>query len=123
MKIEKFSDLVVWQEAHRLALAVYKLTTQFPANERFGIVAQVRRSAASICANIAEGYGRRTTKELLRSLQIARGELEETRYFLILSRDLGFMDVEEFGRLGSQCDLVGKLLSALSRSLKEKLGA
>jgi four helix bundle protein len=123
VKIETFSDLVVWQEAHKLALSVYRLTTQFPASERFGIVAQVRRSAASICANIAEGYGRRTTRELLRSLQIARGELEETRYFLILGRDLGFVDVEEFEKLGLQCDVVGRLLSALSRSLREKLTA
>lgn len=121
MKIEKFSDLVVWQEAHKLALAVYKLTAQFSDRERFGIVAQVRRSAASICANIAEGYGRRTTKELLRSLQIARGELEETRYFLILGRDLGLVDLKDFEKLISQCDVVGKLLSALSRSLREKL--
>jgi four helix bundle protein len=123
VKIEKFSDPVVWKEAHKLALAVYKLTSQFPETERFGIVAQVRRSAASICANIAEGYGRRTTKELLRSLQIARGELEETRYFLILGRDLGLVDVKDFEKLNSQCDVVGKLLSALSRSLREKLPA
>lgn len=123
MKIEKFSDLVVWQEAHKLALAVYRITAELPDRERFGIVAQVRRSAASICANIAEGYGRRTTKELLRSLQIARGELEETRYFLILSRDLGFLGFEDFEKYGSQCDVVGKLLSALSRSLRERLSA
>jgi four helix bundle protein len=63
VKIEKFSDLVVWKEAHKLALSVYELTEQFPARERFGVVAQVRRSAASVCANIAEGYGRRTTRE------------------------------------------------------------
>jgi four helix bundle protein len=121
VKIERFSDLVVWQEAHKLALLVYKLTAQFPTRERFGIVGQVRRSAASTCANIAEGFGRRTTKELLRSLQIARGELEETRYFLILGRDLGFVAAEDFQRASAQCDVVGKLMSALSRSLRERL--
>jgi four helix bundle protein len=121
VKIERFSDLIVWQEAHKLALGVYRLTAQFPVRERFGIVAQVRRSAASVCANIAEGYGRRTTKELLRSLQIARGELEETRYFFILGRDLGFLAAVDFEKLSSQCDVVGKLMSALSRSMRERL--
>jgi four helix bundle protein len=121
VKIEKFSDLVVWQEAHKVALAVYKLTAQFPDRERFGVVAQVRRSAASVCANIAEGYGRRTTRELLRSLQISRGELEETRYFCILAHDLGFMVAGDFEEVSARCDVVGKLMSALSRSLKERL--
>jgi four helix bundle protein len=121
VKIERFSDLVVWREAHKLALSVYKLTDQFPDRERFGIVGQVRRSAASVCANLAEGYGRRTTKELLRSLQIARGELEETRYFFILGHDLGFISNGEFEKVNSQCDIVGKLMSGLSRSLRERI--
>jgi four helix bundle protein len=123
VKIERFSDLVVWQEAHRLALSVYGVTAQFPIRERFGMVSQVRRSAASVCANIAEGFGRRTTRELLRSLQIARGELEETRYYMILGRDLGFVASSEFGKLDAQCGVVGKLMSALSRSLRERLPA
>lgn len=92
MKIERFSDLRVWQEGHKLALSVYRLTDKFPSREQFGIVAQIRRSAA----NIAEGFGRRTPRELLRSLQVARGELEETRYFLILSHDLGHLEATEF---------------------------
>jgi len=58
VKIERFSDLTVWQEGHKLALNVYRLTDNFPSREQFGIVAQVRRSAASVCANIAEGFGR-----------------------------------------------------------------
>jgi four helix bundle protein len=79
VKIEKFTDLTVWQKAHELTLLAYSLTGAFPDRERFGIVAQIRRSAASVPANIAEGFGRRATRELLRSLQIARGEVEETR--------------------------------------------
>jgi four helix bundle protein len=121
VKIERFSDLVVWQEAHKLALFVYRVTAPFPARERFGIVGQVRRSAASVCANIAEGIGRRTTKELLRSLQIARGELEETRYFLILGRDLGHLQAAEFAKAEAQCDVVARLINALSTSLKGRL--
>jgi four helix bundle protein len=82
----------------------------------------LRRSAASVSANIAEGFGRRTTKELLRCLQIARGELEETRYFLILSRDLGHISPADFESTNSRCDSVGQLINALGRSLKNRLG-
>ncbi|MGH9714625.1 MAG: four helix bundle protein [Candidatus Acidiferrales bacterium] len=122
MKIERFTDLVVWQKAHELTLLVYRVTEGFPAREQFGIVPQVRRSAASVAANIAEGFGRRTTRELLRSLQIARGEVEETRYFLILSRDLGHASQTEFERAEATCDVVGKLINALSVSPKRRMG-
>lgn len=91
--------------------------------ERFGIVSQIRRSAASIAANIAEGYGRRTTGELLRSLQISQGEVEETRYFLILSRDLGFISPEEFENGSATCDSIARLINALATSLKKRQGA
>ncbi|MGA8871604.1 MAG: four helix bundle protein [Candidatus Acidiferrales bacterium] len=85
MKIKSFTELTVWQRAHELSLAVYKLTAGFPRSEMFGMTSQLRRASASVAANIAQGFGRRTTRELLRSLQIAAGEMEETRYFLILS--------------------------------------
>jgi four helix bundle protein len=123
MKIERFTDLVVWQKAHELALLVYRLTERFPIRERFGVVSQVRRSAASVAANIAEGFGRRTTRELLRSLQIARGEVEETRYFLILSRDLDHVSQTEFERVAVACDTVAKLINALAVSLKKRMAA
>ena len=123
MKINQFSDLTVWQEGHKLALAIYGATAQFPPGERFGIVQQMRRSASSVCANIAEGFGRRTTRELLRSLQISRGELEETRYFLILARDLGYLKRGDFEVMQVKCDVVGKLINALSSSLGSRLSA
>jgi four helix bundle protein len=102
VKINRFSELTVWQKAHELTLATYQLTEKFPRSEQFGIVSQLRRSAASVSANIAEGFGRRTTKELLRCLQISRGELEETRYFLILSRDLNHISPAEFETMNSR---------------------
>jgi four helix bundle protein len=120
VKINSFTELRVWQRAHELTLHVCDLTERFPASERFGMVAQLRRSAASVAANIAEGFGRRTTKELLRSLQIARGELEETRYFMILSRDLRRISPADFGRVDAMCDSVGQLINALARSLKTR---
>lgn len=121
MKIKTYFELDVWQKAHELALAVFRMTEQFPKADQFGIVSQVRRSCSSIAANIAEGFGRGTTKEFLRSLQIARGELEETRYFMLLSRDLGKISGEDFGRINAECDSTGRLINALGRSLRTKL--
>lgn len=91
MKIKRFTELVVWQKAFELALLVYGLTQKFPRTEQFGLVSQMRRSAASICANIAEGFGRGTTREFLQSLRVARGEVEETRCMMMLSCKLQFI--------------------------------
>jgi len=121
VKINSFTELTVWQRAHELVLLVYKLTASFPRSELFGMVSQLRRASASVPANIAEGFGRRTTKELLRSLQIAAGELEETRYFLILSRDLGYVAAPRFEEGRTLCDSVGQLINALGRSLKRRM--
>ena len=104
-----------------MTLETYRLTEKFPRSEQFGVVSQLRCASASIAANIAGGFGRRTTKELLRCLQISRGELEETRYFLILSRDLKYISVAEFEPMNGRCDSVGQLINALGRSLKNRL--
>jgi four helix bundle protein len=121
VKIERFTDLRVWKQAHELTLLIYRLSETFPRSERFGMISQMRRSASSVPANIAEGFGRRTTRELLRSMQIARGELEETRYFLILGRDLGHVKEQDFERATAACDSVCKLINALGTSLKQRL--
>ena len=119
--LRSFRELEVWQKAHGLALATYRLTDKFPDRERFGIVSQIRRSAASVPANIAEGFGRRTTKELLQFLTNANGSLEETRYFFILGRDLGYLKNEDFEDMEKQCSSVGQMIGALGRSLKSRL--
>ena len=106
-----------------MTLDTYRLTEKFPRSEQFGIVSQLRRAAASVSANIAEVFGRRTTKELLRCLQISRGELEEVQYFLILSRDLGHISAAEFGSMNDRCDSVGQLINALGRLLSNRLCA
>jgi four helix bundle protein len=80
----KFQDLKVWQYAHQLALKVYKLTATFPAEERYALTSQVRRSAVSVPANIAEGVGKKTSKEFIQSLIIARGSLSETEYYFFI---------------------------------------
>lgn len=118
MKIKSFEDLEVWRKAHELTLLIYRLTRAFPPDERFGLISQLRRASSSVAANIAEGYGRRTTKELLRSLRIANGEAEETRHFSLLSKDLSYMNQQEFDTVNQWCQSVSQLLSALGRSLQ-----
>jgi len=118
--LKNFSELKVWQKAHELVLDIYRVTDQFPDRERFGIVSQLRRAAVSIPANIAEGFGRRTTNELLQSLGISNGSLEETRYFLLLSGDLRLLGEADFNRLHRQCDSIAQMLNALRRSLKNR---
>ncbi len=114
-------ELTVWQRAHDLALLVHRVTEKFPRSARFGMVMQMRRAAYSIAANIAEGFGRGTTRELLQSLKVARGSTEEVRYFLILSSDLGHLSQELRGQGFQKCDSVGQLINALGRSLKGRL--
>jgi four helix bundle protein len=120
VKIKSFTDLTVWQRKHGLSLFVCKATGSFPRAEMYGIVSQLRRASASVAANIAQGFGRRTTREVLRSLQILAGELEETRYFLILSPDLGYLAVATFEKAAAMCDSVGQVINALGRSLKAR---
>lgn len=110
-----FERRFVWQRTHQLTLEIYRLTTRFPAEERFGLVSQLRRSAASVPANIAEGTGRDSPREFVRFLRIASGSASETRYHLILSRDLGWIAVEEFTRLNREIDEIRRMLTALIR--------
>jgi four helix bundle protein len=121
MKVKSFQDLTVWQEAHKLTLEVYKLTGKFPASEKYEIVSQLRRSSSAVPANIAEGFGRATTRELLRCLQISRGELEEARYFILLSRDLSYVTAKDCDEIGQRCDSIGRMINALGSSLKHRL--
>jgi len=81
-EIRRFEDLKVWQKSHELAPEVYKLTQQFPNEEKFGLTSQIRRSAVSVAANIAEGSKRRHLKEYIQMLYISHGSLSETEYYL-----------------------------------------
>jgi four helix bundle protein len=90
MLMKDFRNLQVWERAHHLTLTVYKMTANFPTEERFGLTSQIRRCSASIGANIAEGCGKRGNGEFQRFLQIASGSASELDYHLLLERDLGF---------------------------------
>ena len=116
--IKGFQDLVVWQKAHKLALDIYKLTNPFPRSEQFGLTSQLRRAAYSVPSNLAEGYGRRSTKELLQFLGIANGSAEELRYFLILTRDLRYISPQDATKLDGEITSIVQMMAALARSVK-----
>lgn len=119
--VKNYRDLDLWTKAHAVVLDVYRLTNPFPRTEQFGIVSQLRRAAYSIPANIAEGFGRHSTKELIQFLGIANGSLEELRYFLLLSRDLRYLSPPEFERLEREVRAIAQMLAALIRSLHNRL--
>ena len=109
-----FEDLVVWQKAHQFVLDVYQITEMFPKAELYGLTSQLRRAAVSIAANIAEGFRKRGRADKIRFLNIAQGSLEESRYYLILSRDLEYADISQLMLLVEE---VSKLLTGYSQSI------
>lgn len=111
--MKDFRNLNVWQRAYQLTLDVYKATKRFPKEELYGLTSQVRRSAASIPANIAEGCGRNGDAEFGRFLHIAMGSASELEFHLLLARDLDFLDESEHGSLSTQTIEVKRMLSAL----------
>lgn len=112
MKSQSFEQLIVWQKAHSYVLAIYKITKQYPKEELFCLVNQMHRAAASITANIAEGYAKISSKDKLRFYNISQGSLEETRNFIILSKDLGYITLQDKEQLGIQAAEISRLLNA-----------
>jgi len=109
----KFQDLIVWQKAHKFVLEVYRVTKTFPQFEVYGLTNQLCRSSVSIPANIAEGFVKKSNIEKGRFFNIAQGSLEETRYYQILAKDLGYSDT---GSLLEQTEEISKLLASFCRS-------
>ncbi len=116
--MKTFKDLKVWQKAHELVLEIYRVTKEFPKEERFGLISQLRRSASSVPTNLVEGFKRRGQKDFAHFVNIAEGSLEETKYLLFLSKDLRYLRVDSLDRLNLMCDEVGKMLSGLYKKLK-----
>jgi four helix bundle protein len=116
-KIQNYKELTIWQEAMNLAEMVYTQTKSYPKEELYGIVSQIRRAVVSIPANIAEGYGRKNRAEYLNFLSIANGSLTETETHLLLSERIGYLTKEQMSELQKQLNIVGKLLTALRKSL------
>jgi four helix bundle protein len=114
----KFQDLAVWQQAHEFVLMVYKNSESFPKNEIFGLTSQFRRASVSIAANIAEGYGKRSKADKLRYYNISQGSLQECQYYLILSKDLNYINNEVFRIMEEKLENVGKLLNSYCRAIQ-----
>jgi four helix bundle protein len=114
-KSRGFQEVVAWQKAHQLVLAIYRLTKQFPKDELFCLTSQIRRSAISIAANIAEGYRKRTKPDKLKFMNISQGSLDETHYYLILAHDLEYANTL---LLQGQLEEVAKILSAYAQGIE-----
>ncbi|MEO0080860.1 MAG: four helix bundle protein [candidate division WOR-3 bacterium] len=121
--LRNYKELTAWQRAYGLCLEVYRLTAEFPKEEKYGLVSQIRRAAVSVPSNIAEGYGRRTTGEYLQSLHVAYASLCELETQVLLVSDLGFLKLEPSRKLKEDVGDVERLLKALIRSLEQKRSA
>lgn len=118
MKIERFTDLVAWQEGHKLVLAVYKLTADFPQKETFALTDQMRRAAMSITNNIAEGFSRRSAKEKIQFYFMSLGSITELQNQCIIAKDLGYISEDLFNVINENAILVHKLLFGLIKGLR-----
>jgi four helix bundle protein len=116
--MKDFRQLKVWEKAHLVTLAVYRLTESFPKCELYGITSQMRRCSASVAANIAEGCGRAGNGDFHRFLSAAMGSATELDYFLLLSRDLAFVADDGYEKLHGQVFEVKRMLSSLIRSVE-----
>ncbi len=118
--LKNYKELKVWQKAYQLCVEIYKITKNFPKEERYGLTSQIRRAAVSVPSNIAEGYGRKTTPEYIQALYIAYGSNCELETQLLLSGDLDYIKGENLKKLQNDIGEVERMLKGLIKSLKEK---
>jgi four helix bundle protein len=116
--VQHFTQLKVWQRSHALVLNLYRLTTRFPSDERFGLTSQLRRAAASVPTNIAEGAKRAGRQDYARFLNIAQGSLAETEYLTMLSRDLGNLVAEKAVESLSEMSEIAGMLHGLRKKVE-----
>ena len=112
-----FENIIAWQKAHNFVLLIYRVTRHFPEDEKFGLTSQFRRAAVSIEANIAEGYKKLSKADKLRFFNIAQGSLEECRDYHILSRDLGYLEPDEFEDLHLSIEETSKFLNSYCKAI------
>lgn len=118
--LKSYKELNVWQKAYQLCLNIYKATQDFPSEEKYGLTSQIRRAAVSVPSNIAEGYGRKSTKEYLQLLYIAYGSICELETQVLLSGDLRYIKAGALERLQQETGEVERMLKALIKSLENK---
>lgn len=120
-KVSTYKDLIVWQKSIALVTSVYSLTKPFPADEKFGIVSQINRAIVSVPTNIAEGWGRESTKNYVQFLRISRGSLMEVETLLLISKNLNYIKEQDYIEISKQMDEVGKILQGLIKSINQKI--
>ena len=120
-QIINYKDLLVWQKAYKLCLEVYKITTNFPRSELYGLVSQMRRSALSIPSNISEGHTRQYTKEFIHFLFIALASSSELETQIIISHEMNYMRNEDYDNITVKLVEVRKMLNGLINSLRNRI--
>jgi len=108
-----FEGLKVWQLAHKFVLKIYKLTKKFPQDEKFRLIDQLCRSASSVAANIVEGNSRKHNREYVQFINTAYASLEESKYHLLLARDLGYLNSKNYSELIKEATTISKMLNSL----------
>ncbi|HTK75609.1 MAG TPA: four helix bundle protein [Gemmataceae bacterium] len=121
MTLSSYRDLIAWQKAIELVEIVYQATARFPRCEIWGLSNQLRRAAVSIPSNIAEGQGRRSTRDFLKFLAIAQGSRQEVETQIIIAERLGYLEAGDSQRLLEQIRELGRVISGLSKSLEARL--
>ena len=124
--MQDFTQLKVWRKAHNFTVNLYKMTADFPSEEKFGLTNQIRRASVSIESNLAEGcpkgygfaYGRNGDKEFSRFIDLAQGSAYEVRCQLFIARDLGYLSVDKFELLLSKIDEISRMMIAFQKKLK-----
>jgi len=116
--MKDFRQLKVWEKAHYLALAIYKVSVNFPKEELYGLTSQIRRSSVSVPTNIAEGCGRNSDAEFARFLQIAMGSASETEYLLLLAHELSFLRNNDYKKLQNDTEEVKRMLASFLKTLR-----
>ncbi len=118
--LKNYRDLKVWQKSYQVCLEIYKITKGFPRQETYGLTSQIRRAAISVPSNIAEGNGRKTTPEYIRSLYVGYGSNCELETQVLLSGDLGYIKSEKLKGIQEAIGEVERMLKALIKSLENK---
>jgi four helix bundle protein len=120
MPVKSFDQLIVWQKAMDLVESIYKVSSSFPREEVYGLTSQIRRASISIPSNIAEGQCRRSTRDFVRFLSVARGSLGEVHTQILLAERLGYLGDTARSELIEASDQIGRLISGLQRSLANR---
>lgn len=118
----KFESVLAWQKAHQFVLLVYTITRGFPEDEKFGLTSQFRRAAIPIEANIAEGYKKLSKADKLRFFNISQGSLEECRDYILLSRDLGYITLDQFNNLHESIENTSVFLNSYCQGIINNSG-